>query len=99
MVHKLPYKKHNSTIKLIPLKEIPEKDKKFDDKGILNIDRCKIPNDYDKPFAVSTRPILQRVLDCGFEIVQYKDSTEWEYYPYINGKRKFGRVLIQKIQK
>ncbi|GMO59417.1 MAG: hypothetical protein Ta2D_05130 [Rickettsiales bacterium] len=93
-----PIKKHNSTIKLIPLKDIPEKDKKIDDKGILNIDRCKIPSDYDKPFAVSTRPILQRVLDYGFEIVQCKDSTEWEYYPYINKNRKFGRVLIQKIK-
>ncbi|GMO58993.1 MAG: hypothetical protein Ta2D_04770 [Rickettsiales bacterium] len=89
-----PIKKHNSTIKLMPLKDIPKKDKRFDDKGILNIDRCKIPNDYDKPFAVSARPMLQRVLDYGFEIVQEKRCE-----PYIKGKRKFARVLIQKIQK
>ncbi|GMO60157.1 MAG: hypothetical protein Ta2D_05700 [Rickettsiales bacterium] len=89
----IPVKKHNSTIKLIPLKDISERDKKFDDKGILNIDRCKIPNDYDKPFAVSARPILQRVLEYGFEIVQEK-----EYIPYIDKKMQFSRVLIQKIK-
>jgi len=87
-----PIKKHNSTIKLVPLKNIPEKDKKIDDKGILNINRCNIPNDYEKPIAVSVRPILQRVLDFGFEVIQEK-----EYVPYIKKKRQFGRVLIQKI--
>ncbi|GMO63457.1 MAG: hypothetical protein Ta2D_10290 [Rickettsiales bacterium] len=87
----IPVKKHNSTIKLVPLKDISEKDKKFDDKGILNIDRCNIPNDYDKPFAVSARPILQRVLDYGFEIVEEK-----EYCPYVDKKMQFSRVLIQK---
>lgn len=86
-------KKHNSTIKLVPLKDISEKDKKIDDEGILNISRCNIPNDYNKPMAVSVRPILQRVLDYGFEVY-----SEKEYVPYIKGKRQFGRVLIQKVK-
>ncbi|GMO60008.1 MAG: hypothetical protein Ta2D_05620 [Rickettsiales bacterium] len=87
-----PIEKHNSTIKLMPLNDIPEKDKKFDDKGTLNIDRCNIPNDYDEPFAISVYPMLQRVLDYGFKIVQEK-----RYEPYIDGKEQGHRVLIQKI--
>jgi len=87
-----PIKKHNSTIKLVPLKDISEKDKKIDDKGILNINRCNIPNDYEKPIAVSVYPMLQRVLDFGFEIIQEK-----RYEPYVNGKEQGHRVLIQKV--
>jgi predicted GIY-YIG superfamily endonuclease len=44
-------------LKIIPLKEIPEKYKKYDDSKTLLVDNCYIPNDYKKPFAVSTRPI------------------------------------------
>jgi len=78
-------------LKIIPLKEIPEKYKKYDDKKILIVDNCFIPSDYKKPFAVSTRPILNGILEKGYKIVQEK-----KYVPYINEKEKFARVLIRK---
>jgi hypothetical protein len=78
-------------IKIMPLKEIPEKYKRYDDKKVLVVDNNYIPNDYKKPFAVSTRAILNGLLEKGYKIIQVK-----EHYPYINGKRKFGRVLVQK---
>ncbi len=79
-------------LKIIPLKEIPEKYKKYDDSKILLVDYCYIPNDYKKPFAVSTTPILSGILEKGYKLVNDK-----EYVPYINGKRCFGRVLVQKV--
>ena len=81
-------------LKLVSLKEIPDKYKKYDDKKLLVVDNCYIPSDYDKPFAVSARPILNGVLDKGYQIVY-----NTEYNPYYNGKRSFGRVIIQKIKK
>jgi len=81
-------------LKIIPLKEIPENYKKYDDNGILLVDRCYIPKNYKKPFAVSAYPILSGILEKGYKIFRVK-----EYYPYINGKKKFGRVLVQKIEK
>jgi hypothetical protein len=76
----------------VPLKDIPEEYKKYDDKKILLVDDCYIPRNYKKPFAVSTRPILNGILEKGYELIEDK-----EYYPYINGKKKFARVLVQKI--
>jgi hypothetical protein len=80
-------------LKIMPLKEIPEKDKKYDDSKILLVDNGHIPNDYKKPFAVSVRPILNGLLEKGYKLVEDK-----EYVPYINGKRCFGRVLVQKTK-
>jgi len=79
-------------LKIIPLKEIPEKYKKYDDNKILVVDNNYIPSDYKKPFAVSIFPILSGLLEKGYRYVQDK-----EYVPYIDGKRKFGRILVQKI--
>jgi len=79
-------------LKIIPLKDIPEKYKKYDDSKILLVDYCYIPDDYKKPFAVSTTPILSGILEKGYKIVKEK-----QYRPYINGKEVFARVLIQKI--
>ncbi|GHT22694.1 putative adenine-specific methylase [Planctomycetales bacterium] len=78
-------------LKMVPLKEIPEKYKKFDDSKTLLVDNCYIPNDYKKPFAVSARPILNGLLEKGYEIVQEK-----RYTPYVNGEERFARVLVQK---
>jgi len=78
-------------LKIIPLKEIPEKNKKYDDKKILLVDNCYIPSDYKKTFAVSTRPILNGLLEKGYKLIEDK-----EYYPYIKGKKCFARVLVQK---
>jgi hypothetical protein len=60
---------------------------------MLLVDNCYIPSDYKKPFAVSTRPILNGILEKGYKIVQ-----ETQYAPYIEKKCKFGRVLIQKVK-
>jgi len=78
-------------LKLMPLKNIPAKYKRLDDSKILLVDNCHIPNDYKKPFAVSARPILNGLLEKGYEIV--KDN---QYFPYVNGKKCFGRVLVKK---
>jgi len=74
------------------LKDIPEKYVKLDDIGTLLVDFNYIPNNYHHPFAVSAYPILSGILEKGYKIVQEK-----RYTPYIKGKEKFARVLIQKI--
>jgi predicted GIY-YIG superfamily endonuclease len=79
-------------LKFFPLKKIPEKHKKYDDSKTLLVDNCFIPEDYKKPFAVSARPILNGLLEKGYKLIEDK-----EYYPYINGKKRFARVLVQKI--
>jgi hypothetical protein len=79
-------------LKIVPLKEIPDKYKKHDDSKMLLVDNCYIPNDYKKPFAVSTRPVLNGLLEKGYKLVEDK-----EYRLYINGKEGFSRVLVQKI--
>jgi hypothetical protein len=78
-------------LKIMPLKDIPEKYKKYDDKKILLVDNCYIPSDYKKPFAVSTRPILNGLLEKGYTII--KDTR---YTPYMNGKECFARALVRK---
>jgi predicted GNAT superfamily acetyltransferase len=80
-------------LKIVPLKEIPEKHKKYDDSKTLLVDNCYIPNNMKKPFAVSARPILNGLLEKGYKIVQEK-----RYVPYMNGKESFARVLVQKIE-
>lgn len=79
-------------LKIMPLKDIPEKYKKYDDSKILLVDNNYIPSDYKKPFAVSSRSILNGILEKGYKIFGDK-----EYYPYINEKKCFGRILLQKI--
>ena len=79
-------------LKIVPLKDIPEKYKKYDDSKILLVDNCYIPSNCKKPFAVSVRPILNGLLEKGYKIVQEK-----QYRPYINGKEIFARVLVEKI--
>lgn len=80
-------------LKFTPLDEIPDVYQQYDDSGTLLVDNSYIPNDYDRPFAVSTRQILNGVLECGYSIV-----LKAQYFPYIEGKKKFARVLIQKIK-
>jgi hypothetical protein len=79
-------------LKIIPLKEIPEKYKKYEDYKMLVVDNNYIPNDYKKTFAVSARPILNGLLEKGYKVIQ-----DTQYFPYENGKKCFGRVLVQKI--
>ncbi|MDR1543441.1 MAG: GIY-YIG nuclease family protein [Prevotellaceae bacterium] len=79
-------------LKIMPLKEIPEKHKKYDDSKTLLVDNNYIPKGYKKPFAVSAFPILSGVLEKGYKLIENK-----EYYPYINGKKRFARVLVQDI--
>ena len=83
----------SKNLKIIPLKEIPEKYKKYDDKKTLLVDYCYIPSDYKKPFAVSTTPILSGLLEKGYKIIQEK-----QYRPYIDGNEVFARILVQKVE-
>ncbi|EHV9439564.1 GIY-YIG nuclease family protein [Campylobacter upsaliensis] len=78
-------------LKFTPLDEIPDVYKHYDDKDTLLVDNSFIPSDYEKPFAVSARQILNGILECGYEII-----LKEQYVPYIKGKKKFARVLIQK---
>jgi len=78
-------------LKIVPLKDIPTQYKKYDDSKKLVMDNCHIPSDYKKPFAVSARSILNGLLEKGYKIVQ-----DTQYFPYVNGKKCFGRVLVQK---
>ena len=87
-------------LKIMPLKEIPEKIndkpiKQYDDNGILLVDRCYIPSNYKKPFAVSARPILNGLLEKGYKLVE----ENADYVAVVNGKEKFRRVLVQKVGK
>jgi len=79
-------------LKIMPLSKIPENEKKYDDSKTLLVKGCYIPSDYEKPFAVSARPILNGLLEKGYEIVQDK-----RYTPYLNGKEKYAMVLVQKV--
>ncbi|MDR2841166.1 MAG: GIY-YIG nuclease family protein [Paludibacter sp.] len=79
-------------LKIMHLDDIPAKYKKDDDSKILLVDNCYIPDNYHKPFAVSARPILNGLLEKGYCLIENK-----EYYPYINGKKCFARVLVQKM--
>ncbi|MDR0551942.1 MAG: GIY-YIG nuclease family protein [Spirochaetaceae bacterium] len=79
-------------LKIILLKDIPEKYKRYDDEGMLLVDNCYIPSNYKNPFAVSTRTILNGLLEKGYKIIQDK-----KYEPFINGKNCFARVLVQKV--
>jgi hypothetical protein len=80
-------------LKIMPLKDIPEKYKTYDDSKILAVDNCYIPSDYDKPFAVSARPILNGLLENGYKIIEENES----YIAVINGEECFRRILVQKI--
>jgi hypothetical protein len=80
-------------LKIVPLKEVPDKHKKYDDSKILLVDNDYIPSDYKKPFAVSARPLLNGLLEKGYKIIAKNES----YIAVVNGKEKFRRVLVQKI--
>ena len=79
-------------LKFVPLEDIPEKYKRYDDSKTLIVDKCYIPSDYKKPFAVSARTILHGLLEKGYIIVQ-----DTRYTPSMNGKECFARVLVKKI--
>lgn len=80
-------------LKVIPLKDIPDSYKKFDDENILIVDNNYIPSDYKEIFGVSARPILNGLLDMDFKII-----SEKEYYPYVKGKKCYSRILVQKTK-
>ena len=87
----LPTKKSHKKLKFVKLKEIPEKSKFIDNDGILGVSDGYIPTDYKKQFSVSSRIILNGVLECGYEVADAK-----EYIPCKNGKKQFSRCLIRK---
>ena len=78
-------------LKFVGINDVPEKDKKFDDNGILHVNNNYIPTNYKHPFAVSARALLAGVLEKGYKIYDVN-----EYIPTFNGKVNFSKVLIQK---
>ncbi|BCZ19346.1 hypothetical protein NHP190012_09880 [Helicobacter sp. NHP19-012] len=80
-----------SRLKLVPLADIPDTYKKYDDDGVLLVENNYIPTDYDLPFAVSARQIVNGVLECGYKVAHLK-----QYDPCVEGKIKFKRVLLCK---
>jgi len=79
-------------LKIIPLKEIPDKYKVIDDNKMLLVDNGYIPSDYKKEFAVSARTILNGILEKGYEIIE----KNYAYVPQLKGNEKFRRVIIKK---
>lgn len=80
-------------LKFVPLAEIPERCKKYDDNGYLLVDNGFIPSDYGNAFGVSSRAILNGILEKGYVIL-----NERQYIPYIKGKAQWSRVLVQKTK-
>lgn len=80
-------------LKIMPLKQIPEKYKDYDNAATLLANNNYIPSDYKKPFAVSARAILNGLLERGYRMINDK-----QYFPYISGKKCFARVLVQKTK-
>ena len=56
-------------------------------------DNGYIPSDYDKLFAVSSAPIVNGILEFGYEIVGDKN-----YLSTTKGKGMFDRILIRKAK-
>lgn len=78
-------------IKIVPLNEIPDHYKKYDDNGYLLVDNGFIPADYNEVFGVSSRAILNGILEKGYKIINEK-----QYIPYVSKKPQWSRVLIQR---
>ena len=85
--------KREKYYRLLPLKDIPKKNIFIDDQGILNFNDSYIPSDYNKEFAISLGPIVNGILEQGFEVVGNET-----YLPKINGKTGWRRLLIKKTQ-
>ena len=79
-----------SNLKIIPLTDIPDKHKTYDDIGTLVVNNCYIPSDYGEPFAVSITPILSGVLEKGFRYAMKR-----RYDPVVRQRRCFARALIR----
>ena len=89
----LEYKrKPYDNAKLVEMKDIPEKNIKIDDKGVLLVDNGYIPTNYDKEFSVSVSPIINGILENGYEVIR-------TYVSYYKDKPKFKRLLIKKSTK
>ena len=83
--------KRKKYYRLMPLKDIPKENVIVDDNGILNFNDSYVPSDYDLPFAISLGPVVNGILEQGFEV--YGNET---YLPKINGKTGWRRLLIKK---
>ncbi|MDR2426545.1 MAG: GIY-YIG nuclease family protein [Endomicrobium sp.] len=79
-------------LKIMPLKDIPTQYKKYDDSGLLLVDNNFIPEGYKKSFGVSSRPLLNGLLEKGYKIINDK-----QYIPYINGKPTWSRIIVRKV--
>jgi len=79
-------------LKIVPLEAIPAECKVYDDHGVLIVEGCYVPSDYNKVFAVSVGPMINGILENNYKIV-----CDLPYRPFVNNKSGFANVLIQRI--
>ena len=95
----LPIAKHND--KLILYKHYtPEEYPKYDNYDAINVDKtCDIPEDYDGAMGVPIS-FLDKYNPKQFEIIGNMASTQIDNYnfgyPFINGNKKYARILIKR---
>lgn len=80
----------------------PEEYPQYDNYNAINVDKVNdIPYDYDGVMGVPIT-FLDKYNPKQFEIVAQMANTnidEFNYgYPFINGKRKYARILIRKVK-
>ena len=95
----LPVEKHNDEIVCYE-KYSSEKYPKYDNYNAINVDNyTKIPDEYDGVMGVPIT-FLDKYNPKQFEIVGQMVTTkvdEYNFgYPYINGKKKYARILIRR---
>ncbi|MDR1859744.1 MAG: adenine-specific methyltransferase EcoRI family protein [Bacteroidales bacterium] len=78
---------NHTTDKIKPLNEIPKHF--YDETGMLVVDNF-VPDDYYKPFAISTKPIKNGILNSGYKLLQCS------FRPVVDNKYKFKRTIIIK---
>lgn len=97
----LDYPKRHEVLETVHLyAKTPEKYPKYDNYDAINVDKTnEIPLDYEGVMGVPIT-FLDKHNPAQFEIVGQMVTTkidEFNFgYPYINGKRIYARILIQK---
>ena len=95
----LPIAKHNEELVLFR-KYSPEEYPKYDNYDAINVDKtCDIPEDYDGAMGVPIS-FLDKYNPKQFEIIGNMASTQIDNYnfgyPFINGNKKYARILIKR---
>ena len=95
----LPISKHNDKLILFR-KYTPEAYPRYDNYDAINVDKtCDIPEDYDGAMGVPIS-FLDKYNPKQFEIIGNMASTQIDNYnfgyPFINGNKKYARIIIKR---